>query len=293
MQIKVKAGVMRFTMMAGLVCLFFNVCRGDEPTQLAGDLPRVLSSEKSPYLIIADVFVPAGKMVTIEAGTVLMFKNFTGIHIQGMLIARGTKIRPVVFTSENDPVYNQNSGLSPTPYDWNGVYIHKDGIGTELDNVKIMFSVKGMVSETKFIRLTDAAFVENGRSNLTIEGQEKEVQPGTPFSYNLSVKDAKVDGVPIRILKDPVAPRRNVTRYAGLAFFLGGSVIGSIFTHELNGSMNDLNTLSKKNLDNLAYKTTEEWKSTRSRRNKNIAVMASGFSAALLGAVAFTWSFNF
>ena len=67
-------------------------------TELAGDLPKIVTADKSPYLVIADIFVPAGKVVRVEAGTVFLFKNFTGVHVQGILVISGTKDKPVIFT---------------------------------------------------------------------------------------------------------------------------------------------------------------------------------------------------
>ncbi len=56
----------------------------------------------------------------------------------------------------------------------------------------------------KILRISEALFHENGRANLTIE----ENQTGYsryPYSYNLSMKDAVVDGVPVKILMDLAA----------------------------------------------------------------------------------------
>ena len=160
--------------------LDYTASFGGSPVELAGDLPKLLSSANSPYLVVADVFVPVGKVVTIEPGTVILFKNFTGVHIQGTLIADGSSLNPVILTSENDKDYNPQSKLAPTPYDWNGIYIHKDGLGTDLRNMKLMYSVKGIVSETKYIRITNCVFRENGRSNLVIEERRSRLLPGRP-----------------------------------------------------------------------------------------------------------------
>ncbi len=277
-----------------LLLLFFCIpCPGADLPELAGDLPKVLYLKDSPYLVVADVFVPAGKVVKIEPGTVLLFKNFTGVHVQGVLMVPGTGLNPVIFTSENDPSANPASKLSPTPYDWNGIYIHKDGIGSDLQNIQIMYSVKGIVSETRFIRLSHCVFKENGRSNLSIEGEEKEVIAGRPFSHSVSVKDAAVDGVPIRILQDPEAPKRNFLRYGGLTAAVGGVAQGGFFAYKLKNSQREMKTLSGKDLENLTSHVSDDWEDARSRRNRNLALTITGFFVAALGAAGFTWSFNF
>ncbi len=186
---------------------------------LVGDLPKAIIAEKGPYLVTSDIYVPAGRTVTVAAGTVFLFKNFTGLHVQGTLLARGTADRPVVFTSENDKRFNPGASLIPNPYDWNGMFIHDDAIGTDLQHIEVAYSVYGINSLTKFIRIVGGVFRDNGRANLTIEGQAQAVT-AEPYSYTLSVKSASVDGVPVKILRDPDAPRRNVLRYTGLSLFV-------------------------------------------------------------------------
>ncbi|NLP03275.1 MAG: hypothetical protein GX089_12325 [Fibrobacter sp.] len=283
----------RFVKWSAMLLFITLPARGGSPVELAGDLPQLLSSAKSPYLVVADVFVPVGKVVTIEPGTVMLFKNFTGVHVQGTLIADGSSLNPVILTSENDKDYNPQSKLAPTPYDWNGIYIHKDGLGTDLRNMKLMYSVKGIVSETKYIRITNCVFRENGRSNLVIEGEEKQVVAGASFSYNLSVKDVTADGVPIRILKDPEAAKRNLLRYVGLALAMGGAAAGGVFTYELSTSIKEVRSLSSLDTLNLTTKNSSDWKDARSRFNRNKALSIAGYCLVLIGVTGFSWSFKF
>jgi hypothetical protein len=262
--------------------------------ELAGDLPHLISAQKSPYLIVSDIYVPAGKSVTIEAGTVFLFKNFTGFHVEGILYVKGTDLDPVVFTSESDNGYNPYSSLNPTPYDWNGIYLHKDAIGTDMQNLKINYSVKGIVSETKYFRLTDAVFRENGRSNLSIAGEEKLVTPDQSYTYTLSIKDATVDGVPVKILMDPEAPKRNTFRYTGLALCVGGAALGGIFGVEWNNSQIDLKNISTTTKENLRNDSGNEiWHKTYEERNKSRVLTAVGILTMLTGGFFFTWSFTF
>jgi hypothetical protein len=78
-------------------------------TELAGELPQEIRADKSPYLVRADIFVTTGKTVRIEPGTVFLFNNFTGLHVQGVLTVKGTAARPVIFSSAHD------RALQPTP----------------------------------------------------------------------------------------------------------------------------------------------------------------------------------
>lgn len=264
-------------------------------TEIAGDLPKVVTADKSPYLVVTDIYIQPGKIVRVEAGTVFLFKNFTGVHVLGQLIINGTKHNPVLFTSENDRNANSESSMNPTPYDWNGIYIHKDGVGTDLQNVKISYSVKGIISETRFIRISECIFFENGRSDLMIEGEKKSVMNSVPFSYSVSIKDAMIDGVPIKILHDPMAAKRNRLRYIGLAAFAAGALSGTFAALDLIDSKRNCEKLQDVS-DTLNLMRTDEkqvWTKARSDLKRSTAWVVSSFLFSAAGAVSFSWSFTF
>lgn len=265
----------------------------ESPRVLAGDLPKVVRAEDSPYRVVADIFVPAGKVVTIEAGTVFLFANFTGMHVQGILVVGGTVALPVVFTSEYDLLYNPDSKLDPTPYDWNGIYLHSDGVGTDMEHFKVMYSVKGIVSETKYIKLIDGIFNENGRSHCTIDYQEQPVVPNQPFSYLLSTKDATIDGVPIQILYDPAALKRTIVRYSGLTLSVGGVVLAGIFGREYRVASASLKDLSSRDVTNLTEHDRRDWDAARKRRDTDLAVTVIASLLMSAGAAGFVWTFTF
>jgi len=183
---------------------------------LAGPLPDTVKSSKKGFIVVGDIEVPVNKSVTIAAGTVFLFKNFTGLHVQGKLIAHGTKDRPIVFTSENDRAFNASTALYPNPFDWNGIYIHPDALGATLSFCKIFFSVYGIISETKFIRLEEITFKQNGKSNLTIEG--KEAAPTDQTYSNVPQTEApRAAPVAAAPFKDPLIAKREILRYGGVS----------------------------------------------------------------------------
>jgi nitrous oxidase accessory protein NosD len=65
------------------------------------------------YLIESSVTVPAGKTLTIPAGTVVKFSRWNGGHaslyVDGQLAAQGAAGAPVVFTSDRDDEYGGNT----------------------------------------------------------------------------------------------------------------------------------------------------------------------------------------
>ncbi|MBD3314407.1 MAG: hypothetical protein GF344_01355 [Chitinivibrionales bacterium] len=259
---------------------------------LAGPLPSLVKYRRTPYVVIADIQVPPDKVVTIEPGVVLLFKNFTGIHVEGRLVAEGTAEKPIVFTSELDRKHNPTSSLLANPYDWNGIYIHSDAFGTSLAHCKVLYSVYGVISDTKFIKVSPGLFAHNGKSSFVIEGVEQDVGD-EPYSYVLSTKDATIDGVPIKILRDPLAMRRTVVRYAGLTAILGGCSIGVSRLIQYQQTKDRLEELSVGDTTNTLHNEGRDWEDTRRRRNQHATWSALGFAIGLLGTVGITWTFTF
>ncbi|MBD3343931.1 MAG: hypothetical protein GF401_02575 [Chitinivibrionales bacterium] len=259
---------------------------------LIGPLPKVVKAQEGPYIVAGDIEVPSDRTVTIEPGTIFLFRPFAGLHVQGRLIAEGSKARPIVFTSHLDQEYNPSSTEFANPYDWNGIYIHTAGYGTRVGYCKIYYSVYGIVSETKFIRLDPVIYKYNGKSNLVVEGAEHRVSD-KPYSYVLSTKDAVKDGVPVDLLKDPLAPKRNFLRYAGLTAFLGGCTLGIFQTFEAQSSQGDLDEISRKEFSVLNSYSSEEWTGRRNRRNEDVLLASAGYVIGLVGATGFVWSFSF
>jgi hypothetical protein len=261
---------------------------GADFTKLAGDLPGEITARQGPYLVTGDIYVPAGKHTTIGSGAVFLFKNFTGLHVQGTLEVKGSADWPVIFTSECDQNYNPGSQLRANPYDWNGIYIHSDAMGTIMEHFEVLYSVYGINSQTKFIRLTAGMFHYNGRANLTIE--EKEIAVGLdPFSYTLSVKDAKVDGVPVKILDDPAAGKRSIIRYSGLCLFIGGGILGIMENGRFIQDANHVNDIKGDLINNLS----PDFQNAVSKRNNSAFLTGLGYFLCLAGACGFSWTFSF
>jgi hypothetical protein len=99
-----------------------------------GDLAtQTWTATAGPYVVTADVHVPAGAMLTIDAGTVIAFAKADALHagkdsrqvelvVDGALQVEGTASSPVVFRSQ--------SGSPSEP--WFGVVIGSDASGASL-----------------------------------------------------------------------------------------------------------------------------------------------------------------
>jgi hypothetical protein len=259
---------------------------------LAGDLPGIVAAQSKPYLVAGDIYVPQGKTVMIEAGVVFLFKNFTGLHVSGILLARGTKDKPIIFTSENDRDYHRKSVVDPAPFDWNGLYLHEDAVGTHLAYCAILYSVDGIVSQTKFIRLNTCLFLHNGRASLTVEGKQHSVT-NQPYDYSLSVSDLSLMKIPANILKDPQATSRMILRYSGIVTSIAGLVMAMIGGSNLNMSSHEFNSMSATTDENLAHQSSSSWNSARLKKNKDSAALFAGCGIAIVGGIGIGWSFTF
>jgi hypothetical protein len=258
---------------------------------LAGDLPGVVAAKNRPYLVVSDIYVPQGKTVVIEAGSVFLFKNFTGLHISGILLARGIKDKPIIFTSENDREYNRRSSVDPAPFDWNGIYIHEDGVGSHLAYCAVLYSVEGIISLTKFIRVNTCLFLHNGRSNLIVEGKQHQVAD-RPYDYALT-GDPSLMKVPAGIIKDPQAVSRIILRYGGIATAAVGSVMGMIWGSKFSISSHEFKSRSALTEDNLARHSSSSWNSARINKNRDEAALFTGCGIAIIGVIGIGWSFTF
>ncbi|HUI92849.1 MAG TPA: hypothetical protein VLX68_11435 [Chitinivibrionales bacterium] len=259
---------------------------------IAGDLPAVLAAKDHPYFVAGDLYVPQGKTVTISEGTVLCFKNFTGLHVLGTLQVRGGKDRPVVFTSVNDKAYNKRSAVDAAPYDWNGIYIHEDAIGTQLSFCAVMYSVDGISSLTKFFKLSPCLFLHNGRGNLTVLGVAYKVSD-QPYEYAATVTDAVSGGIPITLLKDPLAPTRNTIRYSGVVATAVGVIAALVEASQLATSQRNFNSINSTDKLNLAENTGAAWEAARNAKNNDLANLISSLGVIAIGTVGICWSFRF
>jgi hypothetical protein len=250
-----------------------------------------VSVDKSPYVVVADIIVPQGQTCIIEPGVVLLFRSFTGLRVQGTLLARGSDDKPIVFTSINDKKYNQASPLAAAPYDWNGIQVLADGIGTSLSYCALFYSVYGIVSMTRYIRIGPSMFRSNGRANVTIEGQEYQVGEG-PFEYALPTA-APATSAQLAALPDPNARKRAILRYSGFGGVLVGAVLGVLYTYRFANSSNTLDDLSGTDAGNLASHTSAQWKQSHHDARSDRAGMAWGYVITAAGGAAAAWSFTF
>jgi hypothetical protein len=159
-------------------------------TKLSGIVESmILEPSGNPFVVTGDILVPVGKKLEVKDGCIFLFKPFTGITIEGEMVVNGTNYRPVIFTSENDDKYNQNTAQFPNPFDWNGILITKKAGVVIFSDFIIKYSVYGFKSYKEDILISNGIFSGNGQSNVTVQGVMKNIADGIPFNYKMDPDD--------------------------------------------------------------------------------------------------------
>ena len=249
---------------------------------LGGDLPEVVSASGSPYVVTANIVVPPGKTVTLEPGVFLLFRNFTGLQIHGTLIAAGTREEPIAFTSEHDRKHGSLSETAPAPYDWDGITITENAIGTRFEYCRVGYSLYGINALTEYFTVRNCMFRKNGKSHLTIKGTKQEVASGVPFSYEPLGEAPELGG--------GVSPVKVTLRTSSIAVFVAGCAIAVWQGIEYQNSKSRFDELNDdtdpENLHSITI--VDDWNSARDARDTNQLGMILGIGGAAIGAVVFT-----
>lgn len=266
---------------------------GESYDTLAGPLPPLVKAQKKPYIVVTNIEVPPQKTVTIEPGVVFLFKNFSGLHVRGRLIARSTVDYPIIFTSEFDRSCSRESGRDANPFDWDGIYMTNDAIGSQLTHCEIRYSVYGLISDTKLIRLDPVTFKDNGKSVMVIENQEIPVG-SEPYRHVLDQNDPTLLKNAVQFVRDPLQTKRTALRVGSFVTILGGIGVTAVFGYYRYKSYTELKELSSEEFENTNRDNgSVSWKNTRKEWIRNMIISDSGLLLTALGVYGVRLSFTF
>ena len=68
-------------------------------TEIQGDISGTLAFNDAPFLVVNDISVSAQDTLKIDAGVTLFFEEDSKLNSAGVIIAEGTKLKPIIFTS--------------------------------------------------------------------------------------------------------------------------------------------------------------------------------------------------
>ena len=103
----------RLTLISLSFLLFLSACRenidsgnniinptlGGEYTEIEGNISGTLSILDSPFLVTGNVFVASNDTLIIDAGITIVFEQNKMLTVEGIILAKGTKQKPISFTS--------------------------------------------------------------------------------------------------------------------------------------------------------------------------------------------------
>jgi hypothetical protein len=155
-------------------------------TNLSGNISGMtIESVGNPFVVSDNLTIPSGKKLVIKEGCILLFKPFTGIIVEGDLDVEGTLEKPVIFTTENDSVYNSESKQSPNPFDWNGILIGQKAGTVRLSNFDLKYSVYGIKSSKEGFIINNGTFSRNGQFHVAVKDKMEKVVDDIPFNFGI------------------------------------------------------------------------------------------------------------
>jgi len=157
----------RITLISMILLLFIYSCRensdsgnniidptlGGVYTEIQGNISGTLAFNDAPFLVVNDISVSAQDTLKIDAGVTLFFEDDTKLISAGVIIAEGTKLKPIIFTSF----------LTSFLSGWLGI-----SIANQTDTSIFKFCIVEKVFQENNVPLTNGA-IEINNSNVVVE----------------------------------------------------------------------------------------------------------------------------
>jgi hypothetical protein len=213
-------------------------------TTISGNLgDMTLDSAGNPFIVEKDITVPKGKSLTINEGCALIFKQFTGLTIQGSCTVNGTKDHPVVFTSINDAIYNKTTAQEAGAFDWNGLTVLKKSGPVVFNHIDVRYSVYGIKSQNPGIVIRQSTFNQNGQFHFTVNEKIQSVQDNQPYSFNDSPQPQTAAATPVKTEK---SGNIKIIRYGLLGVGSAAAIAGVVMSIKAAGAYSDWKDIENK-----------------------------------------------
>lgn len=100
-------------------------------------------AEADVYLVDSRPTISEDATLTIDAGVVVAFANYSGLYVEGALVSAGTADAPVIFTAASDETVPGLPGIDGIPVRtdyWNGLESGFGGRSMTLDHTEVRYA---------------------------------------------------------------------------------------------------------------------------------------------------------
>lgn len=154
-------------LLAGLSPPVRGQCSGPTCHTVSGNLSDATTGpllSGHVYVVAGSVTVPSGATLTVEPGAIVKVQSGMFFSVQGTLVAQGTAVLPVRFTSSRDDTAggdtNGDGGATvPAPGNWVGLTFGAGAVASVLERVVFRYSGSGASGRT--LHLTPGMTVEH------------------------------------------------------------------------------------------------------------------------------------
>lgn len=168
--------------------------------QKRGILPFVSSQQDGDYpagtyLVLHDLTIEKGKIMTLYPGTKILFKKDTRLYVNGILICQGKTGEPVIFEKLDNYDYFTAVDSALDTW-WDGIYV-SDSATLEMKHTQINNSKYGIVAKPKASGLSlDSIQFRNNKYHSIRFGNEL---PNVPEKKILTINWSGMDGLAPKI----------------------------------------------------------------------------------------------
>jgi hypothetical protein len=121
----------------------------------------VWTLDGSPYVVVSDVIVEAGVVLTINQGVTVKFTSGTSIIVDGALVADGNFTYPITFTSNS---------TTPAPGDWGSIRFRdsSDDALCIINYGVVRFGITGILAESSSPQIRYCNVSDNSENGIQI-----------------------------------------------------------------------------------------------------------------------------
>ncbi len=246
--------------------------------------------EKGDYVVTKTVTVAKGKTIRFAAGSVVRFRPYTGLIVDGSIICDGSPSAPVVLTSDENRLPSPGKNASPAPFDWNGIEVGESADSCVCSFVQISYSTFGILvkSPRTTVTLDNVTFQKNGRGDVNVAGADQSAQDNVPFSYK-STAEKMPPSVSLTKEEKPSSsptkpfPWKLTARIGSGTVLVAGAVIG------IYGFVDAQNNYSAYHSARDTSTANNDWKKVKT----SVTVRNIGYVLAAIGAAGLAITFFF